>query len=89
MAHSKAHRKAISEGLKRYHANKKGKKWIKDAIKHPGALTRKAKRLGLTTKSGKLKSGAITKLEKSKNPTTRKEAYLAETLGKMRKRKKA
>jgi hypothetical protein len=48
------------------------KNWIKGAIKHPGALTRKAKAAGQTV------SEYIH--EAHKNPTTRREVALAKTL---------
>jgi hypothetical protein len=62
------------------------KKWIKDAIKRPGALRKK---LGVK-KGKKISEKALKKAEKSKNPRTRKQANLAETLkniGKKRKKK--
>lgn len=87
MAHSTKTKSKISESLKRYHA-KKGK-WIKGAIKNPGALRRKAKRLGMIKGDDKLTKIDLNKLEHSRNPTTRKEAQLADTLSKLRPRKKA
>lgn len=60
-----------------------GKKYfIRDAIKHPGALKRYAKRHHEST------GRAIQQGLKSKNPTLRKRANLAKTLGKLRKRKR-
>lgn len=61
-------------------------KFIRKAIKHKGALRATAKRDGLIKGDEKLSGADINKLEKSKNPTTRKRAQLAETLGKMRKK---
>lgn len=61
-------------------------KFIQKAIKHKGALRATAKRDGLIKGDEKLSKADIGKLEKSKNPTTRKRAQLAETLGKMRKK---
>ena len=56
------------------------KNWIQKAIKNPGALRKKA-----GVKAGKKISGKeLTKLSKSKNPTTRKQANLAKTLKKMK-----
>lgn len=52
------------------------KKWIKGAIKHPGALH---KSLGVP-EGKKIPEGKLKKAEHSKNPTTRKRAVLAETL---------
>jgi len=57
-------------------------KWIQGAIKHPGALRAK---LGI--KEGKtIPKEMLVKAEHSKNPTTRKQAVLAETLSHMRKK---
>lgn len=58
----------------------KGKNFIAEAIKHPGALR---KTLGIK-KGKKIPEAALEKAEKSKNPTTRKRANLAETLSKLR-----
>lgn len=58
-------------------------KFIQKAIKHPGAL-----RKTLKVKEGeKIPESKLKKAEHSKNPTTRKRAHLAETLGKLRKKK--
>ncbi len=57
------------------------KQWIKDAIKHPGALRKKLK----VKKGEKIPEAKLKKAEKSKNPKTRKQAVLAETLKKLRK----
>ena len=63
------------------------KNWIAGAIKHPGALTAKAKKAGgIDKKTGKIKASFIDKAEHSTNSTTRKQANLAKTLGKMRKK---
>ena len=62
----------------------KQKKWIKDAIKpqDKGKLRKKLHvKAGEDIPAAKLKLAA-----KSKNPTLRKEAILAETLKKMRRR---
>ena len=55
--------------------------WISGAIKKPGALR---KSLGVK-KGEKIPEKALKKAEKSKNPTTRKRAVLAETLRKFNK----
>ena len=61
------------------------KKWIKSAIKRPGAFTAKAKRAGMSTSAY-----ARHVLRKGSRATTRtkRQASLAITLGKMSKRKK-
>jgi hypothetical protein len=59
------------------------KKWIAEATKNKGALHEK---LGVP-EGKKIPKSKIKKAEKSKSPTLRKEANLAETLGKMRKKK--
>ena len=59
------------------------KKWIQKAIKHPGALSKK---LGVPEKKD-IPMSKLKKAEKSKNPTTRKQAVLAETLKKISKKK--
>ena len=57
----------------------KGGKWIKGAIKHPGALHR-----ALHVPEGKkIPHNKIVKAEHSKNPKLAKRAHLAETLGRM------
>lgn len=61
------------------------KRWIQSAIKHPGALKSKAKKMGGLTKSGTIKVKTLNKLTKSKNSTTRKQANLAKTLRKLHK----
>ena len=58
------------------------KKWIQEAIQHPGAL-----RKSLHVKEGhKIPESKLKKAEHSKNPTTAKRAHLAETLKKMHKK---
>lgn len=59
------------------------KPWIKGAIKNPGSLRKTAKREGLIKGNQTLSSSDLSKLSKSKNPTTRKRASLAKTLKKM------
>ena len=57
------------------------KDWISGAIKKPGAL-----RKSLHVKKGeKIPEKKLEKAENSKNPTMRKRANLAKTLGKLRK----
>lgn len=61
---------------------KEGKKWIQGADIKKGALRKK---LGI--KEGHdIAASKLKKAEHSKNPTTRKQAVLAETFKKMRKR---
>lgn len=60
------------------------KRWIQKAIKHPGALHEE---LGVP-EGKKIPKSKIKKAEHSKNPTLKKRANLAETLGKMHKGKK-
>lgn len=57
------------------------KNWIAGAIKHKGSLR---KSLGVK-KGKKIPSARLKKAEKSKNPTLRKRAVLAETLKKLHK----
>lgn len=58
------------------------KNWIAGATKNKGALHR-----ALGVKEGtKIPSKKMAKAEHSKNPTVRKEANLAKTLGKLRKK---
>lgn len=59
-------------------------KWIQGAIKRPGALRKK---LGVKGDK-KIPEKKLEKAEKSKNPKTRKQAVLAETLKHMHKKKK-
>jgi len=60
-----------------------GKKWIKGAIKHPGAFTKKAKAHGMSPSAFASKVLA----NKEDYPAkTEKQAVLAKTLGKMRKK---
>lgn len=56
--------------------------WIKGAIKHPGALRKKLK----IKKGEKIPASKLKKAEHSKNPTTARQARLAETLKKMHKK---
>jgi len=62
------------------------KRWIKDAIGNDKGKLRKK----LHVKEGKnIPLSKIKQAEKSKNPTLRREAHLAETLRKIPRRKKA
>ena len=61
----------------------KQKKWIKKAIKRPGAFTAKAKKRGLTTKQFASK---VLKNPKQYDATTVKQARLAKTLRTMKKK---
>lgn len=59
-------------------------KWIQEAIKKPGSFKKYAEKGKMGMKE------AISKGKKSKNPTTKRRANLAETLRKLgKKRKKA
>lgn len=58
------------------------KNWIKDAIKRPGALTKKAKAKGM---SAMAYAGKVSKNPKAYSTRTRKQASLAKTLSKMSK----
>ncbi len=57
------------------------KKFIQEAIKHPGALHKSLK----VPEGKKIPESKLKKAEHSKNPTLRKRAVLAETLKKMHK----
>lgn len=59
------------------------KKWIQGAIKHPGAFSAKAKRAGMSTSAYAAK---VTKKGSKASATTKRQANLAKTLGKMRKK---
>jgi len=56
---------------------KQKKKWIAGAIKHPGALTRKAKAAGMTT------AQYCAQPKASLSPTSQRQCNLRKTLGKM------
>ena len=64
---------------------KKGKKWIKKAIKRPGAFKKKAKKTGMSTKAYATK---VLKKGSKASTRTKRQAALAKTLGKMRKKKR-
>lgn len=59
--------------------------WIKKAIKHPGAFTRKAKQAG---KSVSEYAAQVTQEGSQASPTTKRQAALAKTLAKMRKKRR-
>lgn len=63
---------------------KEDKKFIQKAIKHPGALKKK---LGVK-KGNKIPAEKLEKATHSKNPTTKKQAVLAETLKKIGRKRK-
>jgi hypothetical protein len=59
---------------------KKKKNWIKGAIKRPGAFSAKAKKAGMST-------SAYAEAHKGDSGRLGKQARLAQTLGKMRRKK--
>jgi hypothetical protein len=59
-------------------------KWIQDAIKRPGAFTKKAEERGMSTKEF---ASQVTKNPKEYDERTVRQANLAKTLGKLRKKK--
>jgi hypothetical protein len=61
-------------------------KWIAGAIKHPGALTAKARKAGALNPDGTIKKSWIAQQKRSGDPATKKQATLATTLGKMKKK---
>ena len=60
------------------------KKWIKGAIKRPGAFTAKAKKAG---KSVSAYASSVLKKGSRASTRTKRQAALAKTLSKMRKKK--
>ena len=60
-------------------------KWIKDAIKRPGAFTKKAEERGMTASQFASK---VTSYPDEYDTRTVRQANLAKTLSKLRKRKK-
>jgi hypothetical protein len=60
------------------------KNWIKGAIKRPGAFRRKAKRAGMSTKRYASK---VTRRGSKASSRTKRQANLAKTLSKMRKKR--
>jgi len=65
---------------------KKGGKWIKKAIKRPGAFKKKAKKAGMSTSAYATK---VLKKGSKASTRTKRQAALAKTLGKMRKKKRS
>jgi hypothetical protein len=53
--------------------------WMSGAVKHPGALRATAKREGLIHGNETLSHRVLERLKRSKNPTTKRRATLAET----------
>ena len=62
-------------------AKKADKKWIKKAIKKPGAFKAKAKKAGMSTKEY---AARVLKKGSKASPKTKRQASLAKTLSKMR-----
>jgi len=60
-------------------------KWIQDAIKRPGAFTKKAKERGMSTKEF---AAQVSSNPERYDKRTVKQANLAKTLSKLRKKKK-
>ena len=61
------------------------RKWIKGAIKRPGAFRAKAKRAGMSTSAYARK---VLKKGSKASARTKRQARLAQTLGKMRRRRR-
>lgn len=61
---------------------RKPKHWIQKAVRHPGALSRKAKRAGMSPM-------AFARKHKGSGGTTGRQARLALTLSKMRGKRKS
>lgn len=59
------------------------KKWIQDAIKNPGAFSKKAKKAGMSTTEF---ANKVTKTGSKASETTKRQANLAKTLSKIRKK---
>lgn len=59
------------------------KKWIQSAIKHPGALTKKAHAAGMTPLQY---AQNVTQKGSTASTTTKRQANLAKTLSKLRKK---
>jgi len=60
------------------------KKWIKKAIKHPGAFTKKAKAAGMSVPAFAKK---VTQKGSKASATTKRQANLAKTLRKINRKK--
>jgi len=63
------------------------KKFIKDAIKRPGALRAKARARGLIKGDEKLSEADLAKLAKSGDTRTKRQVSLARTMKRFKKRK--
>jgi len=61
------------------------RKWIKGAIKRPGAFRAKARRAGMSTSAYARK---VLKKGSKASARTKRQARLAQTLGKMRRRRR-
>jgi len=68
--------------------SRKKKNWISGAIKRKGALREKAKRAGAISKDGTIKKSWIREQAKKGSSLVAREARLALTLGKLKKKKK-
>ena len=67
-------------------AKKKSSNWIKAAVsKNPGAFKKKAEQAGMSTEA---LANKVTKPGSKSDATTKRQANLAKTLAKLRKRKK-
>lgn len=66
-------------------ARKSGKKWIGSAIKRPGSFSRKAKASGMSTQKY---ANKVLKKGSKASTRTKRQAALAKTLSKMRRRKR-
>lgn len=66
-------------------AKKKKKRWIQKAVKRPGAFAAKAKRAGMST--SKYASKVLKKGSRA-STRTKRQAALAKTFAKMRRKKK-
>lgn len=65
----------------------KREQWIQKAIKRPGALKAKAKKAGQLNPDGTIKKSWLKKQAEEGSGRTEKQAELALTLAKLRKRK--
>lgn len=63
---------------------KKNKKWIQDAVKDKGSFSAKAKRAGKSTSEY---ASDVLKKDSKASEKTKKQARLAKTLSKLRKKK--
>jgi hypothetical protein len=68
-------------------AGKKPKKWMQELNIKEGSFRAKAKKAGaISKKTGNIKESFVEKEEHSKNPRTKKQAVLAETFRKAKKK---